>query len=57
MILGSIQYIKIVMDDPGYLGKYWVCGLDHYRSIFLQDMIMMKLTMSMIMVMIMKKIM
>ena len=26
--------IKNVMDDPGYLGKFWVGGLDHYRSIF-----------------------
>ena len=22
------------MDDPGYLGKFWVGGHDHYRSIF-----------------------
>ena len=22
------------MDDPGYLGKFWVGGHDHYRTIF-----------------------
>ena len=22
------------MDDPGYLGEFWVGGHDHYRSIF-----------------------
>ena len=22
------------MDDPRYLGKFWVGGHDHYRSIF-----------------------
>ena len=32
--MGSTHYIKNVMDDPGYLGKFWVGGPDHYRSIF-----------------------
>ena len=24
------------MDDPGYLGKFWVGGHDHYRFFFLR---------------------
>ena len=33
-VMGSTHYIKNVMDDPWYLGKFWVGGPDHYRSIF-----------------------
>ena len=32
--MGSTQYIKNIRDDPGYLGKFWVGGPDHYRYIF-----------------------
>ena len=32
--MGSTHYIKITMDDPGYLSKFWVGGHDHYGSIF-----------------------
>ena len=30
----STHYIKNPMDDPWYMGKFWVGGHDHYRSIF-----------------------
>ena len=30
----STQYIKSVIDDPGYFGKFLVGWYDHYRSIF-----------------------
>ena len=32
--LGVYTLLKNVMDDPGYSGKFWVSGYDHYRSIF-----------------------
>ena len=34
--IGPIQYIKNVMDDPRYMGKFLVGGHDHYRSILLR---------------------
>ena len=32
--MGSTDYIKNDMDDPGYLGKFCVGGLDHFGYIF-----------------------
>ena len=34
MILEVYPLLKNVMDDPGYLGKFWVGEPDHFRSIF-----------------------
>ena len=34
MILGVYPLHQEFMDDPGYLGKFWVGGHDHCRSIF-----------------------
>ena len=34
MILRVYQLHQEVMDVPGYFGKVWVGGNDHFRSIF-----------------------